>query len=423
MDTMVYPPHDMKGRSYLMAQSFINNRPLKAILNTELNPPYRLLLGPGPCNVDPRVLSAASAPQLGHMDPAFLALLEETALLLRAVFQTKNEMTLCVSGSGFSGAEAVLSNLLEDGDTLIVGSLGFFSGKIKEISERAGATAFSVETELGQPLQAAQLERAFQEHPEAKIFATAIAETSTGLWQPLEELERITHAHGALFVVDSVCGLGGVPINIDQMNIDASYSGSQKCLGALPGLAPITLNERAVKVIEQRKRPVQSYYLDLLKLNDYWNGKHTYHHTASSNLVYTMHVALRIALEEGLEARWARHALHGAALRAGTNALGQSILTAPGYELPVLTAVLLRDGIDELALRRNLLQAYDIEVSGGMGRLQGHLLRIGLMGYNSNRKNVTTLLTALEHLLPQSGFTPTVGAALAAADTVYLNHE
>lgn len=408
----------MKGKSYLMTQPSLNT-----ILNAELNPPYRLLLGPGPCNVDPRVLSVASAPQLGHMDPVFLTILEETAQMLRAVFQTKNEMTLCISGSGFSGAEAVLSNLLEEGDTLIVGSLGFFSGKIKEISERAGATAFSVETELGQPLRAEQLERAFQEHPEAKIFATAIAETSTGLLQPLEELERITHAHGALFVVDSVCGLGGVPINVDQMKIDASYSGSQKCLGALAGLAPVTLNERAVRVIKQRKRPVQSYYLDLLKLNDYWNGNHAYHHTASSNLVYTMHVALSIALEEGLEARWARHALHSAALRAGINALGQSILTAPGYELPVLIAVYLRDGIDEQALRSNLLKAYDIEIAGGIGRLQGHLLRIGLMGYNSQRKNVATLLSALEHVLPQSGFTPTAGAALAAADAVYLKRD
>ncbi|HEX7735049.1 MAG TPA: alanine--glyoxylate aminotransferase family protein [Ktedonobacteraceae bacterium] len=404
-----------------MAQVMTDNTNMHTIPTAELNPPYRLLLGPGPCNVDPRVLRAASAPQLGHMDPALFKILAETAQMLRAVFQTNNEMTLCVSGSGFSGAEAVLSNLLEEGDTLIAGSLGFFSGKIIDISERAGAKVFSIETEPGQPLRAEQLERAFQEHPEAKIFATAIAETSTGLRQPLEELERVTHAHGALFVVDSVCGLGGISVNVDQLKIDASYSGSQKSLGALPGLAPVTLNERALQVIKQRKRPVQSYYLDLLKLNDYWNGNHGYHHTASSNLIYTMHEALRILLEEGLEARWSRHALHGAALRAGITAMGQSILTAPGYELPVLTAVLLREGIDELAVRRNLLNAYDIEVGGGMGKLQGRLVRIGLMGYNSNRKNVTTILTALEQVLPRYGFTPTTGAALAAADTVYLN--
>ena len=403
-----------------MAQAITDTTRITDILKTELNPPYRLLLGPGPCNVDPRVLRVASAPQLGHMDPVLFTILEETAQMLRAVFQTKNEMTLCISGSGFSGAEAVLTNLLEEGDTLIAGSLGFFSGKIVEISERAGATVVSIETELGQPLRAEQLEQAFQEHPEAKIFATAIAETSTGLLQPLEDLERVTHAHGALFVVDSVCGLGGVPVNIDGMKIDASYSGSQKSLGALPGLAPVTLNERAIKIIEQRKHPVQSYYLDLLKLNSYWNGNHAYHHTASSNLIYTMHEALRILLEEGLEARLTRHALHGEALRAGIKAMGLSILTAPGYELPVLTAVYLRDGINELALRQNLLKAYDIEVGGGMGKLQGHLIRIGLMGYNSSRKNVTTILTAIEHLLPQSGFTPTPGAALAAADAVYL---
>lgn len=402
-----------------MAQLIMGHIDTDKYALTELNPSYRLLLGPGPCNVDPRVLRMASAPQLGHIDPEFFAILEETAQVLRRVFQTNNAMTLCVSGSGFSGAEAVLSNLLEEGDTLISGSLGFFSGKIVEISERAGAKVVNLATELGQPLQAAQLEQAFQEHPEAKIFATAIAETSTGLLQPLEELERITHAHGALFVVDAVCGLGGVPMNVDEMKIDACYAGSQKSLGALPGLAPVTLNERAVKVIEQRKRPVQSYYLDLPKLSRYWNGDHTYHHTASSNLVYTMHEALRILLEEGLEARWARHALHSEALRAGIKAMGLRVLTAPGYELPVLTAIHLQDGIDEIAIRDALLNEYDIEIGGGFGKLQGHLIRIGLMGYNSNRKNVATILSALEHVLPQSGFTPVPGAAMAAADAVY----
>ncbi len=230
-----------------MAQMIMGHIHSKENTITELNPSYRLLLGPGPCNVDPRVLRLAAAPQLGHMDPEFIAILAETAQMLRQTFGTKNEMTLCVSGSGFSGAEAVLSNLLEDGDTLIAGSLGFFSGKIVEISERAGAKVVNLATELGQPLQAAQLERAFKEHPEAKIFATAIAETSTGLLQPLAELERVTHAHGALFVVDAVCGLGGVPMNVDEMKIDACYAGSQKSLGALPGLAPVTLNERAIK--------------------------------------------------------------------------------------------------------------------------------------------------------------------------------
>lgn len=385
----------------------------------ELNPSYRLLLGPGPCNVDPRILRIASAPQLGHIDPEFFGILEETAQLLRWVFQTKNEMTLCVSGSGFSGAEAVLCNLLEEGDTLIAGSLGFFSGQIVEISQRAGARVINLETELGKPLAPEVLEQAFRDHPEARIFATAIAETSTGLWQPLEELERITHAHGALFVVDAVCGLGGVPMNIDEMRIDACYAGSQKSLGALPGLAPVTLNERAVQVIQQRKRLVQSYYLDLLKLNRYWNGDHAYHHTACSNLVYAMREALRITLEEGLEARWARHQLHGEALRAGIKAMGLDILTQPGYELPVLTAVSLREGIDEMAIRKGLLEEYDIEIGGGFGALKGRLIRIGLMGYNSCRKNVDTVLAALEHVLPRCGFTPKAGAALAAADAVY----
>ncbi len=385
----------------------------------EINPSYRLLLGPGPCNVDPRILRVASAPQLGHIDPEFFAILEETAYLLRQVFQTKNEMTLCVSGSGFSGAEAVLSNLLEEGDTLIAGNLGFFSGQIVEISERAGAKVVNLSTELGKPLAPETLEQAFKEHPEAKFFATAIAETSTGLWQPLEELERITHAHGALFIVDAVCGLGGVPMHVDNMKIDACYAGSQKSLGALPGLAPVTLNERAIKVIENRKKPVQSYYLNLHKLNRYWNGDHAYHHTACSNLVYTMREALRIALEEGLETRWKRHQLNGEALRAGVKALGLHILTQPGYELPVLTAISLPEGVDELAIRNGLLHEYQIEIGGGFGALKGRLIRIGLMGYNSCRKNVDTVLSALEHVLPRSGLQPSAGAALAAADAVY----
>ena len=385
----------------------------------ELNPSYRLLLGPGPCNVDPRILRIASAPQLGHIDPEFFAILEETAQLLRWVFQTKNEMTLCVSGSGFSGAEAVLCNLLEEGDKLISGSLGFFSGQIVEISQRAGAKVVNLETELGKPLEPEVLEQAFKEHPDTKIFATAIAETSTGLWQPLEELERITHAHGALFVVDAVCGLGGVPMNIDEMKIDACYAGSQKSLGSLPGLAPVTLNERAVEVIRNRKRPVQSYYLDLPKLHRYWNGDHTYHHTACSNLVYAMREALRIILEEGLETRWARHQLHGEAVRTGVKAMGLDILTERGYELPVLTAISLHEGIDEMAIRNGLLDEYNIEIGGGFGTLKGRLIRIGLMGYNSCRKNVDTILEALEHVLPRSGFKPEAGAALAAADAVY----
>ncbi|HLQ10969.1 MAG TPA: alanine--glyoxylate aminotransferase family protein [Ktedonobacteraceae bacterium] len=385
----------------------------------EINPSYRLLLGPGPCNVDPRILRVASAPQLGHIDPEFFAILEETAYMLRQVFQTKNEMTLCVSGSGFSGAEAVLSNLLEEGDTLIAGNLGFFSGQIVEISERAGAKVVNLSTELGKPLAPETLEQAFKEHPEAKFFATAIAETSTGLWQPLEELERITHAHGALFIVDAVCGLGGVPMHVDNMKIDACYAGSQKSLGALPGLAPVTLNERAIKVIENRKKPVQSYYLNLHKLDRYWNGDHTYHHTACSNLVYTMREALRIALEEGLETRWKRHQLNGEALRAGVEALGLHILTQPGYELSVLTAISLPEGVDELAIRNGLLHEYQIEIGGGFGALKGRLIRIGLMGYNSCRKNVDTVLSALEHVLPRSGLQPSAGAALAAADAVY----
>jgi len=402
-----------------MAQLLAGHLTISQDTVSELNPSYRLLLGPGPCNVDPRVLRMAAAPQLGHLDPELFAIMGETVQMLRWMFQTNNEMTLCVSGSGFSGAEAVLCNLLEEGDTIIAGSLGFFSGQIVEISSRAGANVINLVTELGKPLEPAVLEKALQENPGTKIFATAIAETSTGLLQPLEELERITHAHGALFVVDAVCGLGGVPLDVDAMKIDACYAGSQKSLGALPGLAPVTLNERAVQVIKNRKKPVQSYYLDLQSLHRYWNGDHTYHHTSCSNLIYGMREALRIAMEEGLEARWARHQLNGDALKAGIEAMGLKILTQPGYALSVLTAVSLPEGVDELAIRKGLLDEYSIEIGGGFGPLKGRLIRIGLMGYNSCRKNVDTVLAALEHILPRCGLTPPAGAALAAADTVY----
>ncbi|WP_052887848.1 pyridoxal-phosphate-dependent aminotransferase family protein [Thermogemmatispora carboxidivorans] len=390
---------------------------------SELHPPYRLLLGPGPCNVDPRVLLAASAPQLGHLDPFLLDTLGAIADQLRQVFQTQNELTLCVSGSGFAGAEAVLCNLLEEGDTLIAGSLGFFSGKIAEIAQRIGAQVILLESEPGQPLDPQQVVAAFARHPKAKLFATAIAETSTGLLQPLEELERIAHAHGALFVVDAVSGLGGIPINVEQMKIDACYAGSQKCLGALPGLAPVTLNARAVEAIKRRRRPIQSYYLDLLALQRYWNGDHAYHHTACSNLLFAMHEALRIVLEEGLEARWQRHHLHGEALRAGLQALGLTLLPRPSYELPVLTAVRLPSSVSESLLRQQLLTGYSIEVGGGLGSLKGQLLRIGLMGYNACRKNVETVLAALEQLLPSYGWPVQAGTALTAAAAVYSKEE
>lgn len=390
---------------------------------SELKLPYRLLLGPGPSNVDPRVLLSSAAPQLGHLDPALLKILGETAELLRWMFQTKNEMTLCVSGSGFSGAEAVLSNLLEEGDTILIGNVGFFSNQMGEIARRAGANVVNIPVEWGQPMKAAQLERAFIEHPNVKIFATVIAETSTGLQQPLADLERVTHEHGALFVVDAVCGLGGIPVKVDEMKIDACYSGSQKCLGALPGLAPVTLNERAVQAIQQRSRPLQTYYLDLQLLNRYWNGDHFYHHTICSNLIYGMREALRLATEEGLEARWARHTLHGEALQAGIQALGLRIFTQSGYTLPVLSAVLLPEGVNELAIRQSLLKEYDIEISGGLGQLKGRLLRIGMMGYNANRKSVETLLAALENVLPASGFPVTPGASLAAANAFYQKQQ
>lgn len=385
-----------------------------------VQPPERLLMGPGPSNPHPAVPRAASAPVLGHLDPAYLAILAETAEMLRMVFATRNELTLAVPGTGFSGMEAALVNLLEPGDTLLVGSGGFFGEKIAEVARRGCARAHAVQTPPGTPVSAEALAEAAARLGRVKAIAVVLAETSTGTRQPLADIAALARTLDALLIVDAVTALGGMPVPVDELGLDAVYSCTQKCLGALPGLAPITLSVRAVEAIQARRQPVQSWYLDLMALQRYWAAPHAYHHTANVSLMYALHTALRLALQEGLDARFARHNLNGTALRAGAAALGLTPVAQPAYQLPMLAALRLPDAVrDGAGPRRALLDEDGIEIGGGLGELAVRVLRIGVMGYNAERRNVLHTLGALERVLPRFGHAIEPGVGVAAAQAIY----
>lgn len=385
-----------------------------------VEPPERLLMGPGPSNPHPAVLRAAAAPVLGHLDPAYLTILGETAEMLRQIFGTRNALTLAVPGTGFSGMEAALCNLLEPGDNLLVGAAGFFGAKMAEVGARCGARVTTVNGEWGNPIAVAALGKAARDLGAVKVIAVVLAETSTGVQQPLAEIAALAHEIGALVVVDAVTALGGISIPVDELELDAVYSCTQKCLGALPGLSPITLSVRAVKTIEQRKQPVQSWYLDLLALQRYWNPPHAYHHTSNVSLMYALHTALRLMLAEGLDARYARHTLNGTALRVGAAAIGLSPLAEPDHQLPMLAALRIPKDVSDVAgFRRALLDEDGIEIGGGLGDFASKVWRIGVMGYNAERRNILHTLAAFERLLPRFGHTLTPGTAIAAAEAVY----
>jgi alanine-glyoxylate transaminase/serine-glyoxylate transaminase/serine-pyruvate transaminase len=364
----------------------------------ELDPPGRLLLGPGPSPVHPRVTRALAAPALGHLDPALLELLSETAVLLRGVFRTLNKATLAVSGTGMSAMEAVLGSLLEPGDGLVVCSAGFFGNRIAELGERVGASVTKVEKAWGQVFTAEEVETAVAgAHP--KAFAVVHAETSTGALQPMQGLGAIAERHHALLIADCVTSLGGAAVEIDGWGVDAAYSGSQKCLGGPPGLSPVTLSPRAVDTIKARKRPPHSWYLDLDLLDRYWNGDHPYHHTISSPLVYALREGLRLVVEEGLEARFERHQRNAETLWDGLEAMGLALHVAAEHRVPSLTTVRVPDGVDEARVRTRLRDDYGIEIGSGLGPLKGKIWRIGLMGHGSDRTNVILLLAALVDIL------------------------
>jgi alanine-glyoxylate transaminase/serine-glyoxylate transaminase/serine-pyruvate transaminase len=341
-------------------------------------------------------------PLLGHLDPEFAALMDETQDLLRYVFQTQNRLTLAISGTGSAGMETVVVNLIEPGDRMLVCINGVFGARMKDVAERAGARVTTIERPYGEVFEPDEVRTAV-ERDRPKVVGIVHAETSTGAWQPVEEIATIAHEAGALIALDTVTSLAGVPVEIDGWEIDAVYSGTQKCLSCPPGLAPVSFGPRAVEVLNQRKTKVQSWYLDLTMIQKYWGSDRFYHHTAPISMNYGLREALALVAREGLEARIARHALNGQALHAGLAAMGLSLATAPGHRLPQLTCVLIPEGIDDLTVRRRLLKDWGIEIGGGLGPFKGKAWRIGLMGHSSRQNNVTLVLSALETCLRDLG--------------------
>lgn len=389
----------------------------------QLNPPRRILMGPGPSDVHPAVLQSMATPLLGHLDPAFLEIMNETMDLLRQVYQTENKVTLAMSGTGSAGMETIFVNLVEPGDKVIIGVNGLFGQRMVDVAARCGAEVIQVEGAWGDIIQPDKVEEALKQHQDIKLVAVVHAETSTGVRQPLQELSEIAHRHNALFVCDMVTSIGGIPTKIDEYGIDAAYSGTQKCLSAPPGLAPVTLSPRALEVLAKRKNKVQSWYLDLSMIQNYWGEERFYHHTAPISMIYSLREALRLIVEEGLENVFNRHALYGGALHAGLEAMGLELLVSEEHRLHQLTAVRIPANIKDLEVRKRLLQKYGLEVGGGLGVLKGEIWRIGLMGYNARQENVTYALASIEDVLREQGYHFISGAALEAANHYIRENE
>jgi len=380
----------------------------------DVDPGHRVLMGPGPSDVPARVLQAMSAPCIGHLDPTFLTIMDETQELLRYVLQTQNALTIPVSGTGSAGMETCFVNLVEPGDEVVVCVNGVFGTRMCDIVGRLGATAITVEAEWGRAIDPQDVREAVAGRS-PKVVAVVHAETSTGVCTPLEDIGAIAHEAGALFLVDAVTSLGGIEVAVDRVGIDAVYSGTQKCLSCPPGLAPISLSEAALAALEARKSPVVSWYLDMTLVRNYWGAARKYHHTAPINMIYALREALRIIAEEGIEARWARHDLNHRALVAGLEAMGLNMLVPEAERLPMLNAVCIPDGADDKAARKALLEDYGLELGGGLGPLAGKVWRIGLMGASSCRRNVCLCLAALETVLRAQGADVRPGALDAAA--------
>jgi alanine-glyoxylate transaminase/serine-glyoxylate transaminase/serine-pyruvate transaminase len=370
-------------------------------------------MGPGPSNVAPSVLKAMEMPLLGHLDPLFVKMMEEIKVMLRQVFLTRNEMTFPVSGTGSAGMEFCFVNLIEPGDEVLIGVNGVFGGRMVDVAERCGARVKKVEAPWGRIIEPQQIADALR-GLRPKFVAVVHAETSTGALTPVEEISRLAREAGALFLLDTVTSLAGCPVRIDDWQVDAVYSGTQKCLSCPPGLSPVSLSPRAMEVATKRKNKVQSWYLDVNLLASYWGQERVYHHTAPISMNYALHESLRLVLEEGLERRWRRHEENHRALRAGLDAMGLQIASQPGHQLWQLNAITVPDGIDEANVRKRLLNDFNIEVGAGLGPLKGKIWRVGLMGETSSPTNVRTFLSALGQILNDSGRKTDTAAALKA---------
>lgn len=359
------------------------------------------------------------SPVVGHLDPDFIRVMEDVKKLLRIVFQTANEITFPVSGTGSAGMETALANLIEDGDEVVVGANGVFGERVCDAAARLGAKVHRIEAEWGRIVEPERLEAALKTARKPKLMAVVHAETSTGVYQPVKDLGAMAHRYGALMVMDAVTSLGCVPVEVDRWEVDVCYSCTQKGIGAPPGLAPITFSERAMEAVRKRKEPCRSWYFDVGMIENYWGPARLYHHTAPITMNYAIYEALRMVVEEGLETRFRRHQVNSAALKAGLQAMRLELAAQEGYRLPQLTAVRVPDGIDEAKVRSELLRLFNIEIGAGLGVFKGKVMRIGLMGESCKRENVMLVLNALEMILTSMGMEMARGAALAEADRTY----
>ncbi|MDQ1279796.1 MAG: alanine-glyoxylate transaminase / serine-glyoxylate transaminase / serine-pyruvate transaminase [Thermoproteota archaeon] len=387
----------------------------------DLNPPERILLGPGPSNVSARVMKALSSPIVGYMDPYFFDIMNQTQILLRNTFKTKNALTLPLSGTGSAGMEAAFSNTIEAGDEVVVGVNGYFGERMCEVITHLGGTPVRVVEEWGRIISEDAIEGALK-NSKAKIIAIVHGETSTGIEQPIKEIAALTKKYDAILIVDAVTSLSGCELDVDGWGIDVCYSGSQKCINCPPGLAPITVNERALNTILNRKTKVPNFYLDLSLISKYWSETRVYHHTPPASMIYAIREALRVVQEEGLENRWERHRRNSQAFIAGIEAMGLKMHAQMDHRLPSLNTVVIPDGVSDASLRRRLLNDFDIEIGGGLGALRGKIWRIGLMGINSTEKNVIMMLETLERTLNKEGFHTNFGEGVKAATEFYNSH-
>ncbi len=384
---------------------------------TSFQPPLRTLMGPGPSDVHPRVRSALARPTIGHLDPAFVRMMDELKGLLRETFRTRNDLTLPVSAPGSAGMETCFVNLVEKGDRVVVCRNGVFGDRMRQNVERVGAVPILVDDAWGDTVDPQKVEDALRRHPDARTVAFVQAETSTGAASDVQTLTTLAHEHDALVIVDAVTALGGMPLEVDLWDVDAVYAGTQKCLSCPPGLAPITLGPRAVERLAARRAVVPSWFLDLNLVLGYWGEgpRRAYHHTAPVNALYGLHEALLLLNEEGLEAAWARHLRWHSVLVAGLEAMGLDLAVAPDARLPQLNAVRIPDGVDDAAVRRHLLERFDLEIGAGLGALAGKVWRVGLMGHACRLQNVLLCLEALESALATQDVRPPAGAGVAAA--------
>jgi alanine-glyoxylate transaminase/serine-glyoxylate transaminase/serine-pyruvate transaminase len=389
----------------------------------ELNPPVRLMLTPGPSSIDPRVYRAMATPLVGHMDPWFKGCMDETQILMRQIFQTENRVTMPLSASGSGGIEAAVLNSLEEGDEAIVAVNGVFSERMFEIAARASSKVTKVAAPYGKPVDAEDVRRAAKGR-KIKMIGFAHGETSTGVVTGIDAYRKVADELGALLVVDTVASLAAVPLHVDQQRIDICFSGSQKAISAPPGMSPITVSSVAEEVFRKRKTKVQSWYFDLTTAMNYWGKDRLYHHTPPISLIFALREAMRLVVEEGLEARWERHRVNQLALIAGLEAMGLDLLVKnPADRLPTVTAVMIPGGVDDAKVRNQLLDEFNIEIAGGFGSVKGKIWRVGLMGYCSQKPNVLLFLAALEKCLLDQGVRVPSGAGVGASIRSYSQVE